>query len=79
MGRTLTIPCARMRHAVKCGRRTSFLCGHECKEVNVEIPDKKEPKVVAPGTLVLVAIFLAFFVMMILVNFHMLSRAWPIH
>ncbi|MBI2957334.1 MAG: hypothetical protein HYY32_00685 [Chloroflexi bacterium] len=44
----------------------------------METEEKKEPRVQAPGTLVLVLVFMAFFLLMIVVNFVLLSQAWPV-
>ncbi|MBI2854613.1 MAG: hypothetical protein HYX87_06820 [Chloroflexi bacterium] len=42
------------------------------------INEEREPKVQTPGTLVLALIFLAFFALMVLANYRLLSEAWPI-
>ena len=41
-------------------------------------PKKKEEKVGAPGSFALAIIFLLWFILMYVVNYRLLSQAWPV-
>jgi hypothetical protein len=40
--------------------------------------NKKEKKVVASGSLAIALFFLAFFIMMYAINYHLLSQSWGV-